>query len=99
MSSQFNGSGNNYQNGNPLGRKVRLLETLVETLRKEVEALKTTSPSGSSVSSVGPPGPKGERGERGERGENGLNGQKGEKGEKGEVGPITYIVAPPTTSS
>ena len=40
MTSLLNQSGLNFQNGNPLGRKVRLLESQVDTLQKEVLALK-----------------------------------------------------------
>jgi hypothetical protein len=41
MTSLLNQSGLNFQNGNPLGRKVRALETEVENLKKELQALKT----------------------------------------------------------
>jgi hypothetical protein len=92
MTSVTNSSGLNYQNGmNPLGRKVRSLESDVETLKKEFAALKAlggsgvTASSGPSVGVPGPPGPKGERGERGE---------KGEKGDAGAAGPMTYIAVP-----
>ena len=92
MTSVTNSSGLNYQNGmNPLGRKVRSLESDVETLKKEFAALKAlggggaTTSSGPSVGVPGPPGPKGERGERGE---------KGEKGDAGPAGPMTYIAVP-----
>jgi hypothetical protein len=92
MTSVTNSSGLNYQNGmNPLGRKVRSLETDVETLKKELAALKAlggggaTTSSGPSVGVPGPPGPKGDRGERGE---------KGEKGDAGPAGPMTYIAVP-----
>jgi len=93
MTSVTNSSGLNYQNGmNPLGRKVRSLETDVEALKKELAALKAlgggggvTASSGPSVGVPGPPGPKGDRGERGE---------KGEKGDAGPAGPMTYIAVP-----
>ena len=95
MTSVTNSSGLNYQNGmNPLGRKVRSLETDVEALKKELAAFKAlvgggvTASSGPSVGVPGPPGPKGDRGERGERGE------KGDKGDAGPAGPMTYIAVP-----
>jgi hypothetical protein len=40
MTSLLNQSGLNFQNGNPLGRKVRALEADVDTLKKEIQALK-----------------------------------------------------------
>lgn len=98
MSSIYNGSGNNFQNGNPLGRKVRALETAIETLRKELNDLKMKPTSASVV--VGPPGPAGPQGERGPQGSQGEPGPKGDKGEKGEkgdtgpAGPMTYIAMP-----
>ena len=93
MTSVTNSSGLNYQNGmNPLGRKVRSLESDVEALKKEFAALKALGggggaavSSGPSVGVPGPPGPKGDRGERGE---------KGEKGDAGPAGPMTYIAVP-----
>jgi hypothetical protein len=48
MTSLLNQSGLNFQNGNPLGRKVRALESQVEALQKEVQALKNGVPSGSA---------------------------------------------------
>lgn len=93
MTSVTNSSGLNYQNGmNPLGRKVRSLETDVEALKKELAALKAlggggaaAASSGPSVGVPGPPGPKGERGEKGD---------KGDKGDAGPAGPMTYIAVP-----
>lgn len=41
MTSLLNQSGLNFQNGNPLGRKVRALESDVDTLKKEMQVLKT----------------------------------------------------------
>jgi hypothetical protein len=79
---------------NPLGRKVRSLESDVEALKKEFAALKAlggggvTASSGPSVGVPGPPGPKGDRGERGEKGE------KGDAGAVGPAGPMTYIAVP-----
>ena len=89
MSSIYNGSGNNFQNGNPLGRKVRALEAAVEALRKELNEVKVRPSSASVV--VGPPGPQGERGPAGPRGE---TGPAGPQGPKGETGPMTYIAMP-----
>jgi hypothetical protein len=92
MSSLFNGSGNNYQSGNPLGRKIRTLETSVETLRKELNELKAKGLgyTAAAVAPVaGPPGPPGPRGEKGEKGE------KGDMGPAGPAGPMTYIAMPP----
>ena len=58
MSSTLNQSGLNFQNGNPLGRKVRALEAEVENLKKRVAAL--LSGGGPSAPGVaGPPGPPG----------------------------------------
>ena len=49
MTSVTNSSGLNYQNGiNPLGRKVRALEADVDTLKKEIIALKGGAPLASS---------------------------------------------------
>lgn len=92
MSSIYNGSGNNFQNGNPLGRKVRALEAAVETLRKELNELKLRPSSASVI--VGPPGPAGPQGERGPAGPAGPAGIQGLQGPKGEVGPMTYIAMP-----
>ena len=93
MTSVTNSSGLNYQNGmNPLGRKVRSLETDVEALKKELAAFKALVGGGGAVASSGPsvgvPGPPGPKGDRGERGE------KGEKGDAGPAGPMTYIAVP-----
>ena len=52
MTSLLNQSGLNFQNGNPLGRKVRALESQVETLQKEVLALKNGT-STATVSAAG----------------------------------------------
>ena len=91
MSSLFNGSGNNYQNGNPLGRKVRALETAVETLQKELNEFKVRGNSGSVNSVAGPQGPPGPQGPQGQQG---LQGLQGLQGPKGDTGAMTYIAMP-----
>ena len=58
--------GTNYFGSNPLGQKVRSLETLVETLRKKVESLEKNGGGGTTVS--GPPGPAGPPGPPGPAG-------------------------------
>jgi len=84
MSSISSSSGNNYLGSNPLGRKVRTLETLVESLRKELEEFKKNgAPSNSLV--AGPPGPAGPQGPP---------GPQGPAGPKGDIGPMTYIAMP-----
>ena len=89
MSSISSASGNNYLGFNPLGRKIRTLETLIETLRKEVDDLKK---NGSSVNAVsGPPGPQGPAGPQGPKGE---QGEAGPAGPVGPAGPMTYIAMP-----
>ena len=100
MSSVFNASGNNYQGGNPLGRKIRSLETAVETLRKELDELKN-KPSSTNVV-AGPPGPAGPIGPAGPPGPKGDKGDQGEPGPVGPVGPagpMTYIAMPSGTSA
>ena len=53
MTSVTNSSGLNYQNGiNPLGRKVRALESAVDTLQKELLLLKAGGVSSGSTASV-----------------------------------------------
>jgi len=89
MTSLLYSSGLNFQNGNPLGRKVRALETELESLRKEVSELKKSGVSGVAAAGVpgpmGPPGPKGEKGEKGDQ---------GPKGDKGDQGQMAYISMP-----
>lgn len=101
MSSIYNGSGNNFQNGNPLGRKVRALEAAVEALRKELNEVKLRPSSAGVV--VGPPGPAGPVGPQGERGPAGPQGEPGPAGPVGPAGPMTYIAMPqgvtPTVST
>lgn len=91
MSSVTSSSGLNYQGGNPLGRKVRALESEVIELRKLVTELSKRTPDASASTVPGPPGPRGEKGD------------KGEKGDRGEPGPMTYIALPqnavPTVTS
>ena len=88
MSSITSSSGLNYQGLNPLGNRVRNLESQLSELRKLVNELSKRTPEASASSVPGPAGPPGPRGERGERGE------KGEKGDRGEPGPMTYIALP-----
>jgi hypothetical protein len=89
MSSISSASGNNYLGFNPVGRKIRTLETLIESLRKEVDDLKK---NGSAVNAVsGPPGPAGPKGEKGETGP---AGPAGPVGPVGPAGPMTYIAMP-----
>ena len=101
MSSVSSASGNNYLGSNPLGRKVRALESAVETLRKELDQIKREGVSSSSSSVVaGPPGPAGPAGPQGPAGP---KGDVGPQGPKGDVGPMTYIAMPqgvtPTVTS
>jgi hypothetical protein len=92
MSSISSASGNNYLGFNPVGRKIRTLETLIESLRKEVDDLKK---NGSAVNAVsGPPGPAGPAGPKGEKGETGPAGPVGPVGPVGPAGPMTYIAMP-----
>lgn len=102
MTSVTNSSGLNYQNGiNPLGRKVRALETEVVELRKEINALKaggtaTTSnaaPQQTSVSSTFNADVEYLKREIAiikaagyGKGEKGEKGEKGDKGDKGDRG-------------
>jgi hypothetical protein len=95
MSSTLNQSGLNFQNGNPLGRKVRALEADVETLKGLVAELKLQlqgmSYSASSSSAVsgpaGPPGPPGPAGPPGPQGPAGAQGPAGPSGVDGAQGP------------
>jgi hypothetical protein len=106
MTSLLNQSGLNFQNGNPLGRKVRALETLVETLQKEVAALKTGGVTSSAPTTANVPTALTADVDALKRdmamiklagfgkGEKGDKGDKGEKGDRGEPGPMTYIAMP-----
>lgn len=90
MSSVSSSSGNNYLGSNPLGRKVRALETTVETLRKELDQIKKNGVSTNNVV-AGPPGPAGPQGEPGVQGP---KGDTGPVGPVGPAGPMTYIAMP-----
>jgi len=95
MTSLLYSSGLNFQNGNPLGRKVRALESDVELLKKELSLLKLSAPTASSV--AGPPGPTGPQGPQGPTGP---AGPAGPQGPKGDTGPMTYIqMAAPATAA
>ena len=109
MTSLLNQSGLNFQNGNPLGRKVRALETEVEALRKELNALKGGAPIPASTASaasvsVSPSLLADLDAIKRDlammklagfgKGEKGDKGDKGEKGDRGEPGPMTYIAMP-----
>ena len=87
MSSVSSASGNNYLGSNPLGRKVRALESAVETLRKELDQIKNNGVTSNGVV-AGPPGPAGPVGPAGPA------GPAGPQGPKGDVGPMTYIAMP-----
>ena len=89
MSSVSSSSGNNYLGSNPLGRKVRALESAVETLRKELDQIKKNGVTSNSVV-TGPPGPAGPQGPQ---------GPAGPQGPKGDVGPMTYIAMPQPQSA
>lgn len=84
MTSLLYSSGLNFQNGNPLGRKVRALESEVELLKKELSSLKLSAPTAASAV-AGPPGPAGPQGPTGPQ------GPAGPQGPKGDTGPMTYI--------
>ena len=96
-------SGNNTNNFNPVGRKVRSLEVALDALRKEIADLKKASPGlGASapgpvgpVGPAGPAGPAGPVGPAGPAGPAGANGVDGAPGPAGPAGPITYIAMPP----
>jgi hypothetical protein len=100
MGSVVNGSGLNYFGSNPLGNKVRALETQVADLRKLINELSSRS----VTSSAGVPGPPGPVGPQGPAGPTGATGATGPAGPKGDTGPMTYIALPqgagvPTTAS
>lgn len=95
------GSGLNYLGGNPLGRKVRTLETEVEELKKAIAELKANGGGGGGAGVAGPPGPAGPAGPAGPQGPPGpagaagAAGPQGPKGDTGPAGPMTYIAMPP----
>lgn len=116
MTSVTNSSGLNYQNGiNPLGRKVRALESDVEALKRELTSLKggaTVSTSTAKAPEIPPTFLaefeslkrelamiKAAGYGKGEKGDKGDRGERGEKGEKGDAGPMTYIAMPPQMMS
>jgi hypothetical protein len=110
MTSVTNSSGLNYQNGvNPLGRKVRALESDVDVLKKELAALKTGGVKTTAGTQEASPLLAELDALRREvatmkaagfgKGEKGEKGDKGDKGDKGEPGPMTYIAMPPTMMS
>lgn len=101
MTSVTNSSGLNFQNGiNPLGRKVRALESDVDTLKKELAALKSggMKPATTTTTSVDTTSSllaeldtlKREmailKASGFGKGEKGEKGDRGEKGEKGDKG-------------
>lgn len=109
MTSLLNQSGLNFQNGNPLGRKVRALESDVETLKRELQALKAggSAPSATSAAVSQSVNVELEALKRDialikmagvGKGEKGDKGDKGEKGDKGDPGPMTYIAMPPSAA-
>jgi hypothetical protein len=112
MTSVTNSSGLNYQNGvNPLGRKVRALESDVDILKKEMAVLKGGAPQATQQQKAVELPPtllaefdamkkelaaiKAAGYGKGEKGDRGDRGDKGDKGDKGETGPMTYIAMPP----
>lgn len=113
MTSLLYSSGLNFQGGNPLGRKVRALETEVEALRKELNVLKSGGVVAPSVSTASAPAPSSAftaeldmlkreiailKAAGFGKGEKGDKGDKGEKGDKGDPGPMTYIAMPPSAA-
>lgn len=93
MGSVVNGSGLNYFGSNPLGNKVRALETQVNDLRKLINELSSRVVT-ASAGPPGPPGPVGPQGPQGPAGPAGATGPAGPAGPKGEPGPMTYIALP-----
>jgi hypothetical protein len=93
MGSVVNGSGLNYFGSNPLGNKVRALETQVNDLRKLINELSSRAVT-ASAGPPGPPGPVGPQGPQGPAGPTGATGPQGPAGPKGEPGPMTYIALP-----
>lgn len=91
MSSVTTASGLNFQ-GNPLGAKVRTLETQMVELRNEIDTLRKALASGAGASSS--PGLAGPAGPMGPPGPTGPAGPAGPPGPKGDQGPMTYIALP-----
>ena len=91
MSSVTTASGLNFQ-GNPLGAKVRALETQMVELRNELDTLRRAVASGTASSSS--PGLAGPAGPAGPPGPAGPAGPAGPPGPKGDQGPMTYIALP-----
>ena len=81
-------SSSNIPRHNPLGNKVRALETELARLTKMVEFLQKNGAGTAATPVAGPPGPPGPKGEKGDRGE------RGDRGEKGETGAMAYIALP-----
>lgn len=108
MTSLLYSSGLNYQGGNPLGRKVRALETEIVALRKEIDSLKAgglTTTVASQQTNVASSSFNADveylkreiaiiKAAGYGKGEKGDKGDKGDKGERGEPGPMTYIAMP-----
>lgn len=101
MTSVTNGSGLNFQNGiNPLGRKVRALESQVVTLTQEISALKALFGGKVPTQQVVAEVPASLNADLDSlkkdvaaikaagfgKGEKGDRGERGEKGDKGEKG-------------
>lgn len=99
MGSVVNGSGLNYFGSNPLGNKVRSLETQVTELRKLINELssRVVSASAGPPGPPGPVGPQGPAGPAGPQGPTGDAGATGPAGPKGDAGPMTYIALPQNT--
>ena len=84
-------SGNNTNSFNPVGRKVRLLETALEALRKEIADLKKASPGLGGAPVAGAPGPAGPAGPAGSDGSAGPAGKDGQDGARGPAGPMGLV--------
>ncbi len=94
-------SGLNYQGGNPIGRKVRALESEVAELKKLVAELRAGGVGSAGAAGVagppgpaGPAGPAGPKGDKGDKGDAGAPGAPGPAGPQGPQGPMTYIAMP-----
>ena len=87
MSSTLNQSGLNFQNGNPLGIKVRALEREVAALKLLVAGLSVANAVAASPGAAGPPGPPGPPGPAGPAGPAGAPGVPGVPGNDGVDGP------------